>query len=765
MKRMNTKRVILSTVSLVITILMLCMMLPSCGNKQVEKLTVTEGLATQYELNSTPDFSKVKATVTFNDGTTKEVDATSLTFGSLDTKTPGKKDLTVSYGDFTITVEVEVKGATIGGGDNTGNNNGGNTDNNGGNTDDNNGGNNGDNNGGNNGGDQKPEVNYEVMGVSLPTSIAAFKTNAKRFKDQSATYVVGDDNPFTFRLVLMILDENDNIVNNVTNYKSTSTVHLVEETKQTLVDATYVTIDEDNNTFDFTEAAIGKTFIITTRPLYGVEDIEDNCTRTLTVVVKDGYNVTSAKELNLMTNETIRMHERYKTEAERDLAENRQNALAKAFIDQQYGVGYYDTYGADKIKGIIFHSDLAPQIADIPADYVVYNSVTGTPGVDNGFAIYNHIMNNGEFSIYGNYFTLNTSGLPMMSDDPAITDRVSSNSGVFYISGDGWSDRGNFNYNNYVTYIENLAMRDVNANENIPENSPKRMHGLNGIEVRYNDVTIKNTIIEAYTISIVPSNCSMELNIDQCIFDNAWQNHIYLWTHNYLQCYGTEDTDPVRDQEPWANVSPIALNITNSKLTKCGGPVILAQKDGCGGAHNTTAGVIVTVDKASELWSYVTGQEAWFAAYNSTAAATQLISLDSAFVGNAAGYAGYGFNASATFLTTQEGTGETKFMNLVFLNMDGANSKYIIVDGNNENTLLDASDTDIQSAVASNPYNPVFKTTEGGTAQFDSTANYAIEDLSGNPIMPDQAALDSVFKGDHIALYTFGMGIVMGYYH
>ena len=744
--------------SLVLALLMLSLVLVACGNRAVISLKITEGLATQYELNSTPDFSKVKGTATYNDETTVDVTADDLTFSELDTKTPGKKNLTITYDGFSITIEVEVKGATLGGNNGGGNNGGDNGGDNGGN-----GGDNGGDNGGNGGG--LPE-GYDIMGVNLPTSLAAFETNAQRFKDKQATYVVGDDNPFTFRLLLMILDPDDKPVTNITSYVSTSTVHLVEGSTNTLVDTTYVTIDETNNTFDFTDAAIDKTFRITTRPLYNVDSIEEECTRSWTVTVKDGYNVTNAKELNLMTNDPIEMHERYKTQEERLLPENKQNAIAKAFVDQQFGTGYYATYGGDALKGLIFHDNISPTIYDIPSDYVVTSTVDGTLGFDDAFSVYDH-YSKGAFGIYGNYFTLNTSSLPLMSNDPAIVgDQVSSDSDVFGIEGDAWKNLRSFDYKDFPCVVENLAMRDVNANENIPENSPKRMRGLNGFDLIYLDMTMKNTIIEAYTISVVPSNCSSRLNLEQCIFNNAWQNHIFVWSHNRPMCAtAVNDDDPIYNTPHWDNLTPIEINITDSVVTKCGGPAILTQKDGCGGAHNENAGVIVTVDTASELWSYVTGEEAWFVAYNKVQDATTLKSLDGAFLGNAAGYGEYGYQASASILTTQEGTGTTQFMNLVFVSVGGGDCKYIVRAGNTSDALLDDSNETVKNHVTNNPNNPLFRTTEGGMAQFNANANYQMVDANGGMIMPTEEYAGPVFKGDHIALYTFGMSIVMGYYH
>ena len=111
---------------LILLALTMCLSFVSCGDKEITKLTIDEGLAYTYDLNATPDFSGVKATVTYNDDTTVTVTAEDLTFGKIDTTKAGKQNLTITYNGFTITVEVTVKGASLPSGGDNGGNNGGN---------------------------------------------------------------------------------------------------------------------------------------------------------------------------------------------------------------------------------------------------------------------------------------------------------------------------------------------------------------------------------------------------------------------------------------------------------------------------------------------------------------------------------------------------------------------------------------------------------------------------------------------------------------
>ena len=68
---------------LILLALVMCLSLVACGNKEITGLTIDEGLSYTYDLNATPDFSAVKATVTYNDDSTVTVTADELTFSKI----------------------------------------------------------------------------------------------------------------------------------------------------------------------------------------------------------------------------------------------------------------------------------------------------------------------------------------------------------------------------------------------------------------------------------------------------------------------------------------------------------------------------------------------------------------------------------------------------------------------------------------------------------------------------------------------------------
>jgi hypothetical protein len=272
----------------------------------------------------------------------------------------------------------------------------------------------------------------------------------------------------------------------------------------------------------------------------------------------------------------------------------------------------------------------------------------------------------------------------------------------------------------------------------------------------------------------VPSNSNTKVTLNDCILNNAWQNHIFLWVNNYLQ--DGADGGLYNDDAPWENNTPIEIVINNSKLTKCGGPVILQMSDS-DEAYNANAGTYVTVTN-SELWSYVTGTEAWFNAYSAMGAATyaaQLKAISGAISNTAATH----YGATASLTTTREGNGETQFMNMVIAALSG-DIKYT-VDG----TLLTDTVDDavvnghMSSALATAPLlqSTVDKTAvatnlmgQMGSDPVDKVLdpNTALSFANGYPEF-NQDSIENIdtdfFTGDYLNFYWGNITVLMEYFH
>ncbi|MBQ9802559.1 MAG: bacterial Ig-like domain-containing protein [Clostridia bacterium] len=665
-------------------------------DKSSIKTTLTQG--------DTLNTATLKATVTYSDTTTHIVTIDELSVVTApDTATPGKKTLTVAHKGVEASVEITV------------------------------------------------DVNYEILGVALPNSLASFETNGQRFKDKNAVYVVGDDNPFIFRLVLQAIDENDNHITNLQKYISTSTVVLIEGSNETPVGTEYVTIDEVNNGFDFTEAAIGKIFKITTRPLYGVEGFETECTRSFTVKVVDGYNVTVTKELHLMTNHAYK-------ELPDDVT--LQKDVAVSFVNANFGQGYYETYGGDSLKGIILHNNLDVTVDDLPTSYIItYNNKVG---FGNHFSVFYHMLTaaNPTFTIYGNYFTVNSRTLPGVVDND-----ISSSELIRFSVDDAVCNADNYQYYNpdmYDTRIENLALRNDDPNEDNVDNNAKHMTSLIALKTAHNDFEIYNSVVEAFSISVVVENMNTNTTLNKVTFNNAWQGHVYAWLNNAWQEWNGHDSLPTAE-----GINPLKLTIKESTLTKCGGPVILAQQEtedssGAVEPYNQNARIDLIIDDASEIWAYVTGGEAWFQAWGKAELAASLIALDTPLSGNAAGYAANGIGQNSTMLTTQEGTGDTKFVNFAFACIDGGKATITKVDSK----LFDSTDPTVQAhltAGAGTQGAPLFQSSNGGYGTYVGGTDILSPTLQ--PLTSDTANAAKLFSGEYLGIHVGNMLVVAGYYH
>ena len=744
---MKTRAFLLITLALI-----MCFSLVACGDKSVTKIEITEGLSLSCEVGTTYDFSKVKATVTYNDGSTVQVTGDELEFGALDTSTVGTKVLTVTYDGFTVNIDIKVFGTTLGGGDQGGDDDG-----------------------------------AELYGVEMPDSLVAYDTNKNRFTDKTAVYAVGDANPFTFRLKLLMLDENDNYVTKFEAYESVSKVYLVEVdgTTETEVGTDYVTIDETKNTFDFTPAAVaasaeGKTFRIATCPKDGTAATD---TRSITVRVVSGYNVTEAKELNLMTNANNLMPRPYTADdGERHNNANRQLAIVKAFVNNNYGANYYETYGGNALTGIVIHGDLAPTINDLPEPYIIRNQ-DGSVGFGDAFEVYARRIGEEGFAIYGNYYTINTSNLPTMNHIPeTVGGETSSNSQMFGFAYDPDSlneaERRAFDYTKYKCLIENWALRDNDPNSNNEAENARHMLGLSCFYFRHVDAKIDNSIVEAFSMGMMVFDCNIKVTIEDSTLNNSWMTHVYVYAHNQLQNFG----DELRRQDPWDTLTPVEIDVKNSSLTKCGGPVIMTHSKSMDSTaeldrYNINAGSVITVTD-STLESYVTGTEAWFKAYESMGALKYALDLQG--MAPLVEQAATAFEGQAsTIVTTREGYGEAKFMNLVCAGLSGS-VKYIVDDV----TIMDNRDAYVTSYMK----DPLPIPELGGASLaalgaplMQSTVDRSIvatylqgnmdtprEMIFSTGILAGQPALGAdFFQGDLLNFYmgAANISVVMGYFH
>lgn len=538
-------------------VLLITSLLVSCqGDKEVESLVITSGLKTEYSIGEVPDFSNVRATVTFNDGTSASISSGELIFGALDTSTPGQKILTITYSGFTITSSITVRGADY------------------------------------------DLSNAIILDVKLPDSLALFEKSKDNFINKNGAYVVGDDSNFYFKLYILAMIDGKLVV--LPEYTGASKVYLAGSPTPLEGEElnSFVTIDEENNAFDFTEAAIGKTFTISTRPRDGVSGIEDSVTRNFTVTIVDGYNIYNAYELNYITNATGMMNfsEFYPNDT------RTQSQIVDDFLWNEKHV-----VRPTGISSFVLHDNLTIETTDIPAEYFL-NKNRDSVFYD-FISVFGHELTptSQSVTIHGNYFTIYSHKLPCVAEEGVGNQDNQVSEGQLFHFRPNFDRDKNYNHKLYSANINNLMLVDNNPTSDNEENSKRAMLGLVAIKSSNILLNLENNRVHAYFISLIAEYDYHTVNINECEFLNSWQNHLFLNCRNNLQEDGEEPLDK--------SIYPrLTLNITKSIISKSGGPAIISVTNDPENIKNKHSGPNVYISEDSTVESWVTGKEAWFTA-------------------------------------------------------------------------------------------------------------------------------------------------------
>lgn len=605
-----------------------------------------------------------------------------------------------------------------------------------------------------------PNINYYIFGVDMPASLSGLDSKKELFLNKEYGYVVGDDNPFIFKLSLTILDENDNYVEGFSSYVSYFEIVLNSVTLEGDELDKYVVINAEKNSIDFTEEAIGKTFTIKTRPLHGVDGNEAEMTRSLDVTVVDGYNIYEAWELNYLTNANETNIGDWLTGETRT-----QPQIVDDFLKTKGAVR------PENLAGLVIHNDLIIKTTDIPAEYFV--GANRNNELWDYLTIFHHVNDSPTktFSLYGNYYTVFSYNLPnVCAPGTGNQGDTVSNGQLFRFTAPATD--GNYDHTQYKLNINSLYMRDDNPNTDNVMTADRDMRGLIGMKVIYQEANLENVRMEAFYISFFIDGDFTTANLNECKLYNSWQNHIFIWATNIVQS---------EDEYPRENYPAATLNVTNSSITKCGGPVIISQTAHTGENRTDKCGGVVNIDAATEIWTFVTGEEAWFKAMGVTGTAQQIKQL---------GYVLQGV-LGTTFITQEDENGNTSggtvYMNIVMIQLAQGETVAEMMNGTDDLdgsftkggiTYMDMSDKYtaphagtgkpigygnqfVAQAVASTRGQaPVFNTCAGGVGIFNGETLQTA--LTGDPTM-DAMNKEVLKMGDFIAMHQNNMGFVLGY--
>jgi len=706
----------------------------------VASVAITEGsVKTTVTKGGTLDVSGLKVKVFYTDGTNEELDADDVTVDTseINFAVAGTYNLKVTYHGVTGTIEILVD-----------------------------------------------DKGYTVMGVFLPQSYTDLSSKKNKFMNTNSSrgYVVGDDNAFYFTLQLRVLDANLNEIP-FTNYTSVSSVYIIEGSTERLLSgdelASYVAIDETKNAFDFTQEAVGKQFRIASRPAFGINAANyGKFTKSIVVNVQDAYNVYTAKELHVMVNYS-----------DDDIEVDSSNTKPQLKVVQQFlsenGIAY-----PGEIAGIVLHNDINITKDDLPSSYLVAQK-NGEDFVKDNYgniiydlrdytAIYSHAVSasNPTFNIYGNYYTIYSYDIPAVNKAQADEDGGCSHSTLFTIGNidaprDG--DVANFDKTPYTTNVYDLYLMDDDPNDPQNASSVRSKLGLIGMKVQHQNVNVDNMIAERYYISFFADRDYLTVNLNNANFYNAWQNHIFVWSKNDLQSMN----DAV-----CANHTPVTVNITNSDINTCGGPVIISQSSEPGEARNQNSGPIVNIDDATEIWTYINASAIWFDAFGASKEAAEIQALNALFDTYKRSFV---VKDPVDPNNGQQYTGD--FMNIIMLNMPSGYSIEDLmspqdIDGSlsiGGNTVFEMGDKKNSAyealigvlwtmASMAGKFPPAFQSSASGTDEIMWTNGTYLLDSnidfsSGQPVATPVSGSSDLFDGDYLTIFYGSMGLLMGNYH
>lgn len=634
--------------SLMLMVLFSSILLVACGKATIKSASIKDGtLPSSVYINDEFDTSEAVAVVKWSNDKTTYVDAKDLTFNTkdIDFSTVGEKELVVKYNDFEFTYKFEVKDRTT----------------------------------------QDDTTKYNVMNVSSQL-LTDFTNNSSAGKSNQETQFVitnstenvvnnikaGDDNAFDFRMKAygIVNDEPGLFDNNLLKTKVDVLIKNGTEFSAIGDDVYSTYIEKVNNTsIDFAQGAVGKTFKITVTITNAKKT---DLTFTIVVDVVDGWNCYSARDLSLYDNTNME-----------DSWTQLKTAWGLAGIDSssiKSLVLQDNIYINDSVvPARNFWSKSQVDDKDDAWKKLTNQPIVGSliDSSSNDYGIYiRHLKDNEDMTIYGNYYSIDvtdqkdsTGKITQKGLSRSVIDR--DDNGI--MTGDKKS---------YITMhtplFRALGAKEVNG-VRVKVDSDKAVNTANmrfmdtrfiGNGARSNDslesggillakawnvnLDVHNTIMKDFFIGWFTEygyNRTLPTNVDEYL-NKYYPNYTLIGSETkearlqkYILNDGNKDLNCshlIKDSKGYNSYSSLMylwgtplVTIENSDYVGCGGPAIIADhvtgdgKDGWSFDYNPKTGEgglpsnIVMIN--SNVASYVTGNEAWFATFEGVQAAVAMM--------------------------------------------------------------------------------------------------------------------------------------------
>jgi hypothetical protein len=260
------------------------------------------------------------------------------------------------------------------------------------------------------------------------------------------------------------------------------------------------------------------------------------------------------------------------------------------------------------------------------------------------------------FTIYGNYFNIDTSHVPLVSSfnneyaDNYGTD--GSNTQLIKVIGDVADEPGstvvpttNFNVKN-LNLKGNANISDYVSVTASEETKSVYAGGLIFLKSFGVNVAIDNIITRTNFITFMPVGGNSNVVIKNTKAYDSYANAAYIWREN-------------------------TVTFENCNFERAGGPLMLATHDGPEDGLNTYP--IVTADDNCKFKNLVTGEEFWFKSYGANALLKDVRALNQVFVQTSQTFSGGALTKS--FLTSNDDQGK---FNMIYLLMPNGTDTSIV---------------------------------------------------------------------------------------
>ncbi len=602
--------------------------------------------------------------------------------------------------------------------------------------------------------------------TNIPANITAFNANKAEkenkkteFFDRTQSYIVGDDNNWTFKPEVTFykfdLDETGAPITStrveltpttweyeivIYQYNPATTAFdiLVDNTNTDIIDS----IDYKTCQINFAdvETVEERAFKVKVTPKGLTEkqlENKDDYTVSMNIEVVDGYNAYTALDLAYIN--------------------DRNDSYKAAWDNFKTANGLLANYVPTRI---ILQNDISVTTKDVPAEFfytaeeaagqkdeIRYwpegstaencEAVIKLEGSLRDYAeIYlRDLSKNVGLTISGNYFKIDSSKMPyVLRENGNVKDlgTVISHATLIKVE-------GNDNLENEFV-LENLQFI---GNANRSEVAYKG-GGIILTKIQKAKGLVKNNIASQFFITYFPELGTQEVLIEKCKAYDSFNSFIYNWGHKNVV-------------------------LKDSEMIGAGGPVIIQDHVRPGKADESVPGIKI---ENCNLQAYVSGTEGWFTLVNATGLVPGIKQLNEFFV-----------HFGHTFLKTSSTDTNVTYMNLILVNKSGeeqtatsvkvSGSTQIINDKTNYTFNYGANNKILSGMLDAilNVSPAGLETSAGGygyVGQIEGVKDPVLLQPTEDPTSPillthpDQLH-NAIYQGDYLCIYSTGMAVIVGY--